>query len=136
VDVCPSDLKEEELLNPRGRDRVLIDERLWSSVEFAVSVTAWLAHRSVHCDQDYRKVTCQPYLLSPSSRAAAPPSFVALPVLVARLCGTCGPGIEGDAPATFVHFEPTFYTMPVMPDLSRELTANPPSTCNHEAPSS
>jgi hypothetical protein len=81
-------------------------------------------------------VTYQRSLLSPSGRAANPPSFIDLPVLVALLYGTCGPTIKGGAPATFVHSEPTFHMMPAMPDLSRELTANPPFVCNHEAPSS
>lgn len=41
VDVCPSDLKEEELLDPReGGGRVFIDKWLWSSAEFAVAATA------------------------------------------------------------------------------------------------
>jgi hypothetical protein len=41
VDACPSDLKEEELLDPRKReDQVFIDKRLWSSAEFAVAATA------------------------------------------------------------------------------------------------
>jgi hypothetical protein len=104
VDVCPSDLKEEELLDPcEGGGRVFIDERLWFSAEFAVAATAWLAHRSVYRDRDCGKATCQRSLLSPSGRVAAPPSFVDLPVLVALLCGTRGSTVEGGAPATFVH---------------------------------
>jgi hypothetical protein len=41
VDACPSNLKEEELLDPRKReDQVFIDKQLWSSAEFAVAATA------------------------------------------------------------------------------------------------
>jgi hypothetical protein len=44
VNVCPSNLKEEELLDlSEGGGRVFIDERLWSSTEFVIAVTAWLA---------------------------------------------------------------------------------------------
>jgi hypothetical protein len=54
----PSNLREKELLDPsEGGGRAFIDERLWSSAEFAEAATAWLAYRSVHRDRDYRKAT-------------------------------------------------------------------------------
>jgi hypothetical protein len=109
VNVCPSDLKEKELLDPsKGEGQVFTDERLWSSAEFAVAVTAWLAHCSVHCDRDCRKVTCQCSLLSPSSYVAALPSFVDISVLITLLCRTPKSTVEGSASATFVHSDLPF----------------------------
>jgi hypothetical protein len=116
VDVCPSDL-EEGLLNPRkGGDRIFIDKRLWSSAEFVIAATAQLAHYSVHRDKDCRQATRQRSLLSPSDRAVASPCLVCLSLRTLWVH----------------HRRPTFHTMPATPDLSRELTANPPSTYNHD----
>jgi hypothetical protein len=53
VDVCPSNLKEEELLDPKERRGPgFIDKRLWFPAELAVAATLWLANYSVHCDKD------------------------------------------------------------------------------------
>jgi hypothetical protein len=74
VNTRPSDLKEEELLDPsEGGAGVFIDERLRSSAGSAVAATAWLARRSVHCDKTCRKATRQRSLLSPRDRAVAAP---------------------------------------------------------------
>jgi hypothetical protein len=69
-------VSKTELLDPsEGGAPVFIDERLWSSAEFAVAATAWLAHRSVHRDRDWPQATRYRSLLKPSDRAvAAPPS--------------------------------------------------------------
>lgn len=72
---APSDLNEEELLDPsEGGGPEFQDERLWPSAESTVAATAWLAHRSVHRDKNCRQTTRQWSLLSPSDRAVAPPA--------------------------------------------------------------
>ena len=51
-------LKENELLDlSKGGAQSFIAKRLWFSAEFAVAVTAWLAHCSMHRDRDCRKAT-------------------------------------------------------------------------------
>jgi hypothetical protein len=67
--------KRELLDSSEGGARVFIDERLWSSAEFAAAVTAWLAHRSVYRDRDWPQATRVRSPLRPIDRAvAAPPS--------------------------------------------------------------
>lgn len=71
--VCLSLKKESCWIQEREGAGDFIDKRLWSSTEFAVAVTAWLAHRSVHRGKDCRQATCPRSLLSLSDRTVASP---------------------------------------------------------------
>ena len=65
-------LREEELLDLSGGGaRIFIDKRLWPPAEFAVAITARLAHHSVRRDKDCCKPSRQRFLLSPRDRARA-----------------------------------------------------------------
>jgi hypothetical protein len=124
VDVCPFDLKVEGLLDPREEGAGFFKASgPGFSAAFAVAATVQLAHYSIHCDKDCRRATRQRSLLRPSDRAV-----LSLLSCFTLLCEPCGPTIEGGAPTAFTHSEPTIRTTP---DLSRELIADPPSTCNH-----
>jgi hypothetical protein len=73
VNVRPISLEEKELLDLIKREGRVFNKRLWFSTEFAVAVTAWLAHYFIHHNKDCRKTTYQSSLLSPSDHAVAPP---------------------------------------------------------------
>jgi hypothetical protein len=118
VDVCPFDLRKSRWNPTEGGNRDFIDKRFWSSAEFEVAATVRLPSTPCIITRILAGRLASAPCSAPSDRVVVPPHLVcpSLQTLQERL----------------FYSEPTCRTMPTTPDVSRQLTAGPPSTCSHD----